>query len=250
MLRNIFSALSGKSSSAALENFAAVNADMHSHFIPGIDDGSKTLEESVALIRSMTELGFRKLITTPHIMSDHFRNTREIIFSGLDNLKAKLKQEYITVELDAAAEYYLDDGFLKLLKQGNLLTFGSEKYLLVEVSFMNRPENIAEAAFEMLSRDYKPVLAHPERYPFWAMRFDEYLRLKEMGFLFQLNTNSLAGYYGPDVRKTAEKLVSQNMIDFIGSDTHHERHINALRQSLKSKFLAQLFAGNLLNKML
>jgi protein-tyrosine phosphatase len=250
MLRNIFSVFSGSSSADLAENYAAVNTDIHSHFVPGIDDGSKSLEESVSLVRSMRELGFRKLITTPHIMSDYFKNSSETILPGLDNLREKLVQEHLHIEIEAAAEYYLDDGFIKLLKQDKLLTFGTEKYLLVEVSYINYPENINHVVFDILSKGYTPVLAHPERYPFWAMHFDEYSKLKDMGFLFQLNTNSLSGYYGPEVKKTAERLAAQNMIDFIGSDCHHDKHIMALRQSLKSKHLAELIMGNLLNKKL
>jgi len=249
-MRNIFSLFSRTGHDSPPENYAAVSTDIHSHFIPGIDDGCKTMDESLSLIRSMIELGFRKLITTPHIMSDHFQNTGEIIFSGLENLKSRLKQEFLHIELEAAAEYYLDDGFLRLMNQGNLLTFGKENYLLVEVSYINKPENINNVVFEILSKGYTPVLAHPERYPYWSMKFEEFFKLKEMGLLFQLNTNSLSGYYGPEVKKTAEKLVANNMIDFLGSDTHHERHVNALRQSLKSKFTQSLLNGNLLNKNL
>lgn len=249
MLRNILSVFS-RSADDLLGNYASINTDIHSHFIPGIDDGCKTLDDSVSLIRSMIELGFRKLITTPHIMSDFFQNTPETILPGLEKLRNRLSQEFLHIELEAAAEYYLDDGFLKLLNQGNLLTFGAEKYLLVEVSYINYPENINHIGFDILSKGYTPVLAHPERYPYWGVKFEEYARLKSMGFLFQLNTNSLSGYYGPEVKKTAEKLAAENMIDFIGSDTHHDKHITALRQSLKSKHLAALLQGNLLNKKL
>src|SRR5436190_17653912 len=140
MLKNILSVFSGTNRKEILPDYSEVSTDIHSHFIPGIDDGCKTPDESVALIRSMIELGFRKLITTPHIMSDHFQNNPENILSGLENLRNRLKQEYLNIELEAAAEYYLDDGFLKLLNHGNLLTFGREKYLLVEVSYINRPE--------------------------------------------------------------------------------------------------------------
>jgi len=130
------------------------------------------------------------------------------------------------------------------------MSFGREKYLLVEVSYINYPENFNSVMFDILVKGYTPVLAHPERYPFWSGRFDDYSKLKAMGVLFQLNTNSLSGYYGPDVRKTAEKLVALNMIDFIGSDTHHDRHIDALKKSLKNKYLYSLVKGNLRNKNL
>jgi tyrosine-protein phosphatase YwqE len=223
---------------------------MHSHFIPGIDDGSQSMEESLALIRSMAALGFRKLVTTPHIMSDSFRNTSEGIREGLQKVKEKLSAESINIELEAAAEYYLDDAFIGLLERGDLLTFGKEKYLLLEVSYINYPENFNNMIFNILVKGYTPVLAHPERYPFWSLKFEEYRRMKDMGLLLQLNITSLSGYYGPEIKRTAEKLAAHNLIDFLGSDAHREKHITALRKSLSSKTLSALVKGNMLNKKL
>src|SRR5687767_13790896 len=114
---NFFSSLFGAAQSKQLNDFSELGVDMHSHFIPGIDDGCKTMNASLSLIRSMTELGFRKLITTPHIMSDYFKNTSTIINEGLLRLREKLAAEQIHIELQAAAEYYLDDSFLKLLEK-------------------------------------------------------------------------------------------------------------------------------------
>ncbi len=245
---NFFTSLFGKREQ--LSSFSELATDMHSHFIPGIDDGCKNMDESLSLIRSMAELGFRKLITTPHIMSDYFKNTNTIITEGLLKLREKLAAEFIHIELEAAAEYYLDDVFLTLLNKGDLLTFGREKYLLLEVSYINYPENFNNMIFDILVKGYTPVLAHPERYPFWSARFEEFKKLKDMGVLFQLNITSLSGYYGPDIKRTAEKLAANNMIDFLGSDVHHEKHMMALRKSLNSKTLSELVKGNLLNKKL
>ena len=248
---NIFSSLFGKNKTEQHADFSLLGADMHSHFIPGIDDGSKNMDDSISLIRAMAGMGFRKLITTPHIMSDSFRNTSAGITEGLIKLKEKLAEELISVEMEAAAEYYLDDAFGKLLEKGDLLTFGKEKYLLVEVSYINYPENFNKIVFDILVKGYTPVLAHPERYPFWSVKFDDYKKLRDMGVLFQLNITSLSGYYGPDVKRIAEKLAVNNMVDFLGSDVHHERHIAALQKSLSSKTLnALLKNGHLLNKNL
>src|SRR5262249_16427788 len=163
--------------------------------------------------------GFRKLITTPHIMSDYFKNNGAIINEGLTKLREKLSAVFIRIEIEAAAEYYLDDTFLKLLEKGDLLTFGKEKYLLLEVSYINYPENFNNMIFDIIVKGYTPVLAHPERYPYWSGKFEEYKKIKDMGVLFQLNTASLSGYYGPDIKRTAEKLAANNMVDFLGSDT-------------------------------
>ncbi len=247
---NIFTSLFGKNKREQVTDFSGLVTDIHSHFIPGIDDGCKTIEESLTLIRAMAELGFRKLITTPHIMSDYFKNNSSNINEGLIKLREKLASEFIHVELEAAAEYYLDDVFLKLLHSGNLLTFGKEKYLLIEVSYINYPENFNSMVFDIIVQGYTPVLAHPERYPYWSVKFEEFKKLRDMGLLFQLNITSLSGYYGPDVKRTAEKLAANNMIDFLGSDVHHDKHMMALRKSLSSKVLSKLLEGNLLNKKL
>ena len=247
---NFFTSLLGKGKSERLNDFSELFADMHSHFIPGIDDGSRDMDESLSLIRSMAELGFRKLITTPHIMSDSFRNTSSVIREGLMKVKERLSSQSIHIELEAAAEYYLDDMFLQLLDEGDLLTFGREKYLLIEVSYINYPENLNNIIFDILVKGYTPVLAHPERYPFWGAKFEEYKKLKDMGLLFQMNIGSLSGYYGPDVKRTAEKLAANNMVDFLGSDAHHERHIAALQKSLHSKTVSTLVKQDMLNKKL
>lgn len=230
-------------------DYSAIGADMHSHLIPGIDDGAKTMEDSLMLIRKLYALGYRKLITTPHIMSDYFKNTPEIIFSGLADLRAAVKKENIEIEINAAAEYYLDDGFVHKLENEKLLTIG-ENYLLFEVSYINCPDNLKEIIFRMQILGYKPVLAHPERYPFWFNKFDEYREFKELGVLLQINTISLAGYYGNEAKKTAEKLIDNDMVDMAGTDMHHLKHADALLKTGNEKYFKLLLEKNLLNKFL
>lgn len=225
----------------AVENLASLRVDMHSHLIPGIDDGVKTVEESLEMIRGLVELGYTKLITTPHIMSDYYRNTPEIIHEGLETMRAAIRKEGINVTLDAAAEYYLDEMFLQKLYDGQLMSFG-DNYLLFEISYINPPDNIHNVIFELIVHGYKPVLAHPERYPFWHEKFNEFEKLKEAGALFQLNINSLTGYYGAAAKSFAEKLIDLKMIDFIGSDLHGQRHLDALRQVVNEKHFHKLMA--------
>lgn len=232
-----------------IADYSAVAVDMHSHLIPGIDDGSKSMEESLTLIKKFIGLGYKKLITTPHIMSDAFRNTPDIILSGLDKLRAAVKAEGLPVELDAAAEYYFDEDFSKVIREKKLLTING-KYVLFEVSYINSPDNINQVIFDIHVAGYTPILAHPERYPFWYHRFEEYHKLKESGVLFQLNTNSLSGYYGPEAKKLGERLINERMIDFIGSDMHGDRHMAALERSLNEKHLWKLHAQGLKNASL
>jgi protein-tyrosine phosphatase len=233
----------------ALSDYSAFVTDIHSHLIPGIDDGCKTIEESVSLIQSLAELGFKKLVTTPHIMGDFYKNTPEVIFDGLEKLKAAVAAKGIHISIEAAAEYYLDEEFLILTRQKKLLTIDS-KYVLFEISFINQPDSLTGAIFDLIVNGYTPLLAHPERYPFWFQKPEEYKNLKDAGVLFQLNTNSLTGYYGDEVKKTAQMLVDENMVDFIGSDLHHAKHLAALHEGLHSKYLWKLAATGVKNRWL
>lgn len=231
-----------------LEDLSQIGVDMHSHLIPGIDDGAKTLEDSIELIRFMHHLGYTKLITTPHIMSDYFRNTPEIIYEGLETVRTALKEQNIPVEIEAAAEYYIDDGFIQKLEEEKLMTIGKNNYLLVEVSYINPPENIKDVMFRAQTIGYKPILAHPERYPFWYRTFEEYQTFRDMGVLLQINLNSVSGYYGPDAKRIAEKLIDNNMVDLVGSDLHHLKHAASLEKVLYEKYLPKLLDLYLLNK--
>lgn len=233
-----------------LADFSSVMVDMHCHLIPGIDDGVKTIEESVSVIKSLKDLGYKKIITTPHIMSDYYRNTPEIILSGLALVREALLRENIDIEIDAAAEYYADYEFNQKLQKEKLLTLG-DNYLLFELSYFQPSESIEEIVFNIQTSGYKALLAHPERYVYWHGNFDMYKKLKDRGVFFQLNINSLCGHYSVQVKKIAEKLIHNGMIEFIGTDTHNAHHISLLSESLKSLFLPRLIEqGKLRNREL
>jgi len=247
MLKSLFNAFKKKED--PLHGYDALHTDMHSHLIPGIDDGAKTIEDSIALIKELHSLGFKKLITTPHIMSDYFRNTPENILAGLEKVRAAVEEEGIPIQIEAAAEYYIDDGFVRKLEAEKLLTFG-DNHLLFEISYINCPDNIDEIIFRMMVLGYKPVMAHPERYPFWYSNFDKYQKFHDQGVLLQVNTNSLSGYYGYEAKKLSEKLVENNLVDLLGTDCHHLKHIEGLKRGLKERTLKKLLELNLLNKQL
>jgi len=217
--------------------------DIHSHLIPGIDDGSKTTFESIKLIQSFEKMGYKKLITTPHIMSHRYKNSSEIILEKLEYLKDALIDHEVNIKIEAASEYYLDNHFLELLGKKDLLTFHSN-YLLFEMSYTNAPSDLTDIIFEIEQAGYQPVLAHPERYLFMHDNFEEYEALKEYGVLFQLNINSLAGYYSKNVQKIAQKLVDNGMIDFLGSDVHKERQVKTLDKMLQSPLFHKIFEKN------
>jgi len=231
-------------------DLSLLGCDVHSHLVPNIDDGSKGLDDSVNMITKLYEMGYKKIITTPHIMSDAYRNTPETILGGLEPVKAALKEKGVPVELSAAAEYYLDFDFERKLDNEKLLTFGNN-YLLFEVSYMNPPDNLYHAIFKMQTLGYKPVLAHPERYNFWHTDFEKYESFIDKGVLLQLNINSLSGYYSMATKKIAEQMIEKNMISLLGTDCHHTGHINLMKEVVYEPHLQKLMeSGKLLNTTL
>jgi len=203
--------------------------DIHSHLLPGIDDGAKDLTNSRELIKSLQELGFQKMITTPHIMQYVWENNPEII-------KAKKEEvtQNIPVTLNAAAEYMMDEAFISHFKNGKLLTL-KENYVLVEMSYLNAPLNLYEVLFELQVAGYKPVLAHPERYNFFHQKPEAYQKLKKAGCYFQMNLLSAIGYYGKPVLQCADELLANGLIDFVGSDVHHDRHVTGFKKEILLK---------------
>ncbi len=246
LFKNLFSI--GKISEPI--NMSVLGTDMHSHLIPGIDDGSDSLETSIELIKGMKEMGYKKLITTPHIQGEFYQNTPEIILSGLERVKRELKKQNIVMEMEAAAEYLIDDKFEEKYKSGNLLTFG-KKHLLIEFSYFNEHPNLKQYLFDLQIEGYKIILAHPERYSYWFRNFRKYEEMKDRGVLFQININSLAGYYSGEVKKMAEKFIDEGMVDLAGSDMHNVFYLEALQKARNEKYLKKLIdSGKLKNAML
>ena len=231
-------------------DLAILEVDIHSHFIPGIDDGAKTIEDSIELISAMKVFGYRKVITTPHIMSDYYRNTPEIILGGLEKVRAALKENNIDIEVDAAAEYNVDADFPEKIEKKELLTFG-DNYVLFELPFMEEPDVLKDVIWQMQSAGYKPVLAHVERYQFWHHQWDKFEDMINRGVLLQMNIGSLTGSYGPEVQQIAEKLIDNDMISLLGSDCHHMGHV-AMIDSARTKEYIHKIVNNpkLLNKQL
>ena len=228
-------------------DLSALKADMHSHLIPGIDDGSKSMDESIAMLAKFEALGYTKVITTPHIMSDYFKNTPEIILGGLEKVRETAKQLNLRIEIEAAAEYYFDDAFLKkVMDKEELLTFG-DKYILFEFSFHSEPEQVDVLVFELLAQGYKPVLAHFERYHYLLGSVEKAKEWREKGVLIQMNLNSLTGHYGPAVKKQAELLIDEQAVDFVATDCHRIEHLMLLERSLSMPYMNKLADLTLLN---
>ena len=227
-----------------------VHVDIHSHLLPGLDDGVEKLEESLQIIKAFENMGYKKMITTPHIMSDFYKNSPDTILPVLNELNRYL-QGKTDVIIEAAAEYYLDETFIALLDKGreNLLTLGPD-HLLFETAFMAEPVYLKEAIFKIQSMGLKPILAHPERYQYLHNDWDLATDLYERGTLFQLNLNSLSGYYSIPVKKMAAKLIRSKMVHFFGSDCHTPHHIEVFEQALKTPLFSELAALDLQNNAL
>ena len=227
-----------------------LEVDVHSHTLPDIDDGSHNIQESIEMLRSFKDAGYKKIICTPHIMVDAYKNSPTKVRQTLALLQKEILENNLDIEVEASAEYYLDDGFLDHLKSGDLLTFGNN-YLLFETSYMEKPINMEEFIFEIQSSGYAPVLAHPERYRYIKDIEKEYSRLKDLGVLFQVNLNSLIGGYGKDAKKKAEFLVKNGYVSFLGSDAHSKKHIEGVKKAKNLEIFDLIFQkNNILNSQL
>lgn len=234
------------------DNFTALACDMHSHLIPGIDDGVKDLESSIRLIQGLINLGYRKIITTPHINGDIYPNTPKIIRAGQAAVEEEIRRLDIDVQFHAAAEYLMDDHFYRMLSEGHQFLTLKDNLVLVELSFAVPAINLMELLFEMQVKGYQPVLAHPERYLYFGANKGWYDQLKDAGCLFQLNLLSFRGYYGPGSQQLADWLVKKKYVDFLGSDMHHDRHLEVLSTSPRifSKVQRLVDAGLIRNSSL
>jgi len=221
----------------------SITVDIHSHLLPGIDDGVRTLEESIEIIKKFKFLGYHKLITTPHIFSDLYPNTKEIIQEKLYSVQHKLKKENIEIILEASAEYYLDMEFLRCIEDDELLPF-KENYILFETPYNSKLIILDVAIESIIRKGYIPVLAHPERYSYlYSDNLEHYKKLKRMGVLFQVNLKSLQSH-SKSIKKTALKLIKAGLVDFTGSDVHRMRDVLIVEKVLKSKEYKTIINNN------
>ena len=226
-----------------------VATDIHSHILPGIDDGSPDLETSLKLVRGLLELGIRKCIATPHIIGDLYRNTPATINAALNQLKQACIDERIDMELSAAAEYMLDDHFMNLLNGSEPLLTLHKNIILTEIPYTMPPNNLEEMVFAIITQGYTPILAHPERYYYFHDQHDMYLRLNDLGFHLQLNLLSLTGYYGKNVAKAANYILKKGLASLVGTDLHHTRHLAALQDKKNRKLFHELLGAKKYNEL-
>ena len=228
---------------ALYPGFSWLYQDIHSHILPGIDDGSPDVDTSLLLLKSLSDAGIKRFVCTPHIIGDMYRNTPDIINNALAILKTAVQKSGMQIELSAAAEYMLDDYFMELLRKKNQLLTIRKNYILTELSYAAAPDNLEQIAFEIITSNYQPLMAHPERYFYYHKNYDAYYRLKELGFLLQVNLLSLTGYYGKSVAKAAKFILKNNLAEFTGTDLHHVNHLKVLTD-VKSISLFEKYLGH------
>ncbi len=214
-------------------DFSFLGADMHSHLVPGIDDGAPDVETSLANIRRMKDLGWSKLITTPHVHLEFYDNTAESITGHYQSLKRFIDEQRLGVELGIAAEYNLDSYFMPSVLPDGLLTFGN-KYALVEVSMAGWPRQFSDIIFSIQAAGYTPVLAHPERYVYES-NVAVFQGWKDKGVMMAMNLLAPLGYYGATIKTLAKAYMQAGLYDLCGSDVHHDRHLAALERMRTSE---------------
>ncbi len=226
----------------------SVETDWHCHVLGGIDDGAQSDEETLAMLKQYEKLGIKKVVATPHIHSDYFRNTPNSIKTAFDTAKKLIETYQIALELNYAAEYFANDFFLNLIENKEILTIDNQ-YVLFELSMQQQPLFGNKLVDGIQKLGYIPLLAHPERYRYWHNKPKEWARWREMGVYFQLNLLSLSGQYGSAERKAAEQMIELDLIDAVGTDAHSAQHLRKLTNLNTNPYFKTLEELPLLNKM-
>lgn len=226
-------------------SYTLLKTDMHSHLIPGIDDGAHSMDETIAMLAKFESLGYSKVITTPHVYSDFYKNTPTTILGGLAHVQRTAKQLGLSIEIEAAAEYFCDDYFLSLIEKGEVLTI-NDQYVLMEFPFLSGMADWQRYVFAVQSLGFTPIIAHFERYVYWHGSVDIAKEMRSLGAKIQLNINSLSGHYGPEVRKQCERMIDARVVDFAASDCHRIQHLLTLENMANSRYLRKLIETNVL----
>jgi len=230
-------------SKKAAPDLSFIAADMHSHLLPGLDDGLQEIGQTMIFMQELQQLGYKKLICTPHILSDLYPNSPDTILPKLQLVRDALRENNIDMQVEAAAEYMVDIDFENYVNTGKpLLTFGNN-LILIEMSYVAASNNIENVIFQLRLKGLQPILAHPERYAYYVGNIEQYQRFIDLGCLLQINLLSLLGYYGEGAKNTAETLLRKNMVSFVGTDMHHDNHLNALKKLASKKSFYKLFEG-------
>lgn len=224
----------------------SLQVDIHSHLLPGIDDGAPTMDHTIGMLRKFEELGYKKLIFTPHVMSGVYDNSSNLILSKLEEVQKVSKDLGLNLILEASAEYYFDETFFDRIRNRDLLPFHGN-HILFEFSFRNQPSQVEDVVFQLKSAGYQPVLAHFERYLYYHPSVEMAESLRERSCMIQVNLNSFTGHYGPEIKKQAIRLLEAGVIDLLGTDCHRIQHLELLERSLKDPIFHRLLKEKIVN---
>lgn len=208
--------------------------DIHCHILPGIDDGSQSVEDSIALIRQMQSWGIRRIIATPHVTEETFENNADTIGNAYRSLREALDREGIDIDIRYSAEYRMDEQFLQVLGRNEIIPM-PKQYILIENSFLQPFWELKDLLFDLQLKGFTPILAHPERYGYYHNNREVYEEIHGQGCLFQVNLLSIGGYYDKTVKNVSEWLMNKGLIDFFGSDLHHQRHAEFIGKFIASR---------------
>jgi tyrosine-protein phosphatase YwqE len=227
-------------------SFANLLVDVHSHLLPGIDDGAKSMDDSLAMIRMLIDMGYQKLIITPHVMAHRYPNSSQHILQLFHTLQTEVMTLQLPITLEISAEYYLDETLFERINNNDLLPF-SGNHILFECSFRNEPLSLFDLVFQLKAAGYQPVIAHFERYVYYHNRIEIAQELKSMGCLIQVNLLSFSGYYGKSIQRQAEELLANNLVDIVGSDCHRLDQLLHLTAKKNRHVIEKCFSASLIN---
>ncbi len=223
--------------------------DIHSHILPGVDDGARTLTDSVEIVRELMMAGVTDVVATPHYIIDtNYVSSRFENLQIFERLKQVVADEGLKINLYLGNEIYIDNEILQLLKKNTISTMAGSRYLLVELPLNEEFPNYQDVFLELMNEGYKVILAHPERYAIVQNNYEVMEELSEMGVLLQCNLGSIVGKYGSGAKKVIKRLAKEKRIFALGSDIHHAGRGEYLR--LGQKKLAKYYSEAELGKIL
>lgn len=208
--------------------------DIHSHIIPGIDDGSKDMEMTLQMLKNAVNQGTREIVATPHYLLEYGEATINEVKEYVKEINKIVEQENINIRVYSGQEVYFTENILEDYLKGNIGTINDSRYMLIEFPMDEFDENIIDVLYELKIRDIIPIIAHPERYRSLREDISIINKFIDEGYLFQMNAGSIEGKFGEKVRKNAEILLSNQIYNFIGSDAHNtENRTTGLKKAIE-----------------
>lgn len=226
--------------------------DLHSHILPGVDDGARDFEDSLNILEGLARQGITDIVLTPHYVAEtSYISTRSKNLAIFEELKKKVKRAKLGINLYLANEIYIDQKIEKYLKNKKIATINDTKNLLIELPMSGEFESYEDIILSLQNKGYTVILAHPERYRSTQKDFKILERLHENGVLLQANLGSIIEQYGKHAKKTVKKLIKKDMVYCFGTDIHHARDYNEIEKAqnkiakiIGDKKLKQLLVKN------